>query len=107
MFVHQRLRVSSVVAAAVVGGGAAFAGFSFYKNSPSIIRSAHADAPPGQKKIFPASGFVDFQLHSSEMVNHNVKKLKFRLPDEDAVTGITPICKRHRISGGSALTDCI
>jgi cytochrome-b5 reductase len=93
MLAQRSLKVSSVLGAAVVGGGAAYAGYSLYKNSgPSIIRSAYADAPPGPKKIFPASGFVDFKLESSELVNHNVKKLRFALPDADAVTGIQPIC---------------
>ena len=95
MFVRQSLRASSVVSAAVVGGGAAFAGYSYFNNTPSILRPAYADAPPttGPKKVFPAFGFVNFQLHSSEMVNHNVKKLKFKLPDEDTVTGMEPICE--------------
>lgn len=93
MLAQRSLKVSSVLGAAVVGGGAAYAGYSLHKNSgPSIIRSAYADAPPGPKKIFPASGFVDLKLESSELVNHNVKKLRFALPDPDAVTGIQPIC---------------
>ena len=93
MLAQRSLRVSSVLGAAVVGGGAAYAGYSLYKNSsPSIIRPAYADAPPGPKKVFPASGFVDLKLESSELVNHNVKKLRFALPDPDAVTGMQPIC---------------
>jgi cytochrome-b5 reductase len=78
MLARQSLRGSSAFGAAVVGGGTAYA--------------AYADAPPGPKKIFPASGFVDFRLESSEMVNHNVKRLRFELPDKDAVTGMQPIC---------------
>lgn len=94
MFARQGLRASSLLGAAAVSAGVAFAGVSFYNTSPSIIRSAHADAPPGPKKVFPAPGFVELQLHSSEMVNHSVKKLKFKLPEDDAVTGLEPICKR-------------
>ena len=102
MLGRQSLRTSAVIGAAVVGGGATFAGYSRYKNQPSsMFPSAYADAPPGQKKIFPASGFVDFTLDRSEMVNHNVKRLRFRLPDEDAVTGMEPICRRS-ISRSSA-----
>jgi hypothetical protein len=85
------------VAAAIVGGGAAYTGYySLYKNSSLPIRPAYADAPPPPprpKTIFPASGFVDLKLESSEPVNHNVKKLRFALPDADAVTGLQPICK--------------
>jgi hypothetical protein len=93
MLARQSLRASSILGAALVGGGAAYAGHSLYKNSStSIIRPAYADAPPGPKKIFPASGFVEFELESSELVNHNVKKLRFALPDKDAVTGMQPIC---------------
>lgn len=93
MLAHQSLKASSVLGAALVGGGAAYAGYSLYeKSSMSIIRPAYADAPPGPKKIFPASGFVDLTLESSEMVNHNVKKLRFALPNKEAVTGMQPIC---------------
>jgi cytochrome-b5 reductase len=92
MLAQRSLKVSSAVAAAVVGGGAAYTGYSLYKNSSLLIRSAYADAPPAPKKIFPASGFVDLKLESSEPVNHNVKKLRFALPDADAVTGLQPIC---------------
>jgi cytochrome-b5 reductase len=93
MLARRSLKASSVLGTAVVGGGAAYAGYSLYKNSPtSIIRSVYADAPPGPKKIFPASGFIDFKLESSEMVNHNVKKMRFALPDKDTVTGMQPIC---------------
>jgi cytochrome-b5 reductase len=94
MLAQRSLKVSTVVAAAaVVGGGAAYTGYSLYKNSSLLrIRPAYADAPPGPKKIFAASGFVDLKLESSEPVNHNVKKLRFALPDADAVTGLQPIC---------------
>jgi cytochrome-b5 reductase len=98
MFARQGLRASSLLGAAVVSAGVAFAGTSLYNTSPSIIRSAHADTPPGPKKVFPAPGFVELQLHSSEMVNHNVKKLKFKLPEDDAVTGLEPICKQATTS---------
>ncbi len=94
MLSRQSLKSSTIIGAAAVGGGATFAGYSLYKNrSSSIFRRVYADAPPGQKKVFPASGFVDFTLDRSEMVNHNVKRLRFKLPDEDAVTGMEPICR--------------
>lgn len=93
MLARQSLKASAGVGVALVGAGAVYAGYSLY-NSPSrsIFQTAYADAPAGPKKIFPASGFVDFRLERSELVNHNVKRLRFSLPDEDAVTGLEPIC---------------
>lgn len=93
MLAHQRLKAYSVLGVVVVGGGAAYAGHLVYqKSTPSIVRSAFADAPSGPKKVFATFNFVDLKLESSELVNHNVKKLRFALPDDDALSGIQPIC---------------
>lgn len=46
------------------------------------------------KKV-PWKGFTELKLESAEMVNHNVKKLTFALPDDDSITGLTPISQSY------------
>lgn len=36
-------------------------------------------------------GFTELKLEKAEMVNHNVKKLTFALPDDQSITGIAPV----------------
>ncbi|KAG6360959.1 hypothetical protein INS49_012027 [Diaporthe citri] len=50
-----------------------------------------ADAESGEpKKIFPRPGpsFTRLTLEKAEDVNHNTKRLRFALPEENAVTGL-------------------
>lgn len=70
---------------------------------------ASADAPPSNQeetnvpktagdravKCFKGGdqGFVSLVLMSSEELNHNTKKLRFHLPEEDAVSGLNIACK--------------
>lgn len=66
-------------------------------------RTAHADSPSGPKRIFPGSGFTTLKLESAEMVNHNVKRLRFALPESDSITGLTPVSSlltQHTPDGG-------
>lgn len=69
-----------------------------------MLSTAYAeDAKSGPKKIFPGSGFTELKLESAEMVNHNVKKLRFALPDKDAVSGLAPVSSlltKHTPDGG-------
>lgn len=62
------------IAAAAVGIGA----FAWY------LRSG-ADS---NKPIFSSFGFHTLRLHSTELVNHNVKKLRFELPDASKPSGL-------------------
>ncbi|KAG8622873.1 hypothetical protein KVT40_009384 [Elsinoe batatas] len=43
------------------------------------------------KTTFPGSGFTKLVLEDSHMVNHNVKYLRFRLPEGDQQSGIQTI----------------
>ena len=63
------------VAAAVVGVGA----FVYFKNS----------APPTGRPLFAKFGFNSLKLHSTELINHNTKKLRFELPDASQPSGLT------------------
>lgn len=52
--------------------------------------SATAQAEtPGGKPPFASFGFRTLTLASSESVNHNVKHLKFDLPDPQTTSGLT------------------
>ena len=73
------------------------------------------DAPSGQKGSAPPSeeakkipsssdgsakkaftggdqGFVSLMLEKSEVVNHNTKKLSFKLPEDDMESGLPVAC---------------
>ena len=44
-----------------------------------------------QKGTFEKSGFKTLTLEEARMVNHNVKLLRFKLPDGDVDSGLKPI----------------
>lgn len=78
----------------------AVAGYSISRYSNSSFFSftqAHAESLPSDSKAalkkVPWKGFTELKLESSEMVNHNVKKLTFALPDDETITGLSPISK--------------
>lgn len=100
MFARRSLKsTSSVLGAALIGGGVAYAGYNYSKNKQlTPFSSAYAESPDTKtappktfKGGFP--GFIDLRLESVEVVNHNVKRLRFKLPDENAVSGLSTICK--------------
>lgn len=41
-------------------------------------------------------GFVSLLLEKSEIVNHNTKKLTFKLPEEDMESGLPVACELPR-----------
>jgi len=65
------------IAAAVAGIGA----YALY-----MRRNA---APQTGKPIFGSFGFHSLKLHSSELINHNTKKLRFELPDASQPSGLS------------------
>lgn len=90
---------------AAAGVGMAYEGYRFYSTSP-FVRAAYAESPPSDAKAALQKqnwkGFTELKLQSSEMVNHNVKRLTFALPTEDTVTGISPVTSmltRHTPDG--------
>ena len=78
----------ATIAATVAAGGIGLGIFS-----KMMIGNAVADsgAPP---KVFGAGpAFVSLPLESSEQVNHNTKKLRFKLPQRYAVSGLSLTCE--------------
>lgn len=76
-----RLRPKPVVGTLVAGGIGLTILSRFMASS-----SAESSAPPKIFKGGPA--FVSLALESSEDVNHNTKRLRFKLPSRDAVSGL-------------------
>ncbi|PSR87423.1 hypothetical protein BD289DRAFT_452791 [Coniella lustricola] len=85
----------------VLGGGAAAAGGYYYftAQNPSAAQKAEAkvkDALPSSvtggavKSALTGGdqGFVSLKLEDVENVNHNTKKFRFKLPEEDMVSGL-------------------
>lgn len=75
----------------------ASAGYMLSRSNVFTATQAHAESLPSDSKAalkkMPWKGFTELKLESAEMVNHNVKRLTFALPDDDSVTGITPISR--------------
>jgi hypothetical protein len=47
----------------------------------------------GQRPVFPAMGFVSLTLEEARMINHDTRELKFKLPDNEATSGLSPVCE--------------
>lgn len=102
IMLSQRVLKSSapLVGTAVIGGGILAASLYNSSNtqSPSSPAADHAAPPSAQtprdaKKIFTSGfSFQNLKLESSEVVNHNTKRLRFQLPEKDAVSGLHPSC---------------
>ena len=78
-------------------GAGAYATRQLYTSRPLALDSTSklgAGTPP-PKKTFTSPVPVNFKslrLESVEHVNHNTKKLRFELPDRDAVSGLGLTC---------------
>jgi cytochrome-b5 reductase len=89
-------------------GAAALAGGYLYLrggDSPSGQQGAAPPSAEGSKipaltgevnKAFTGGeqGFLSLVLEKSEIVNHNTKKLTFKLPEEDQESGLPVACKQ-------------
>ncbi|KAK3362697.1 hypothetical protein B0T25DRAFT_13181 [Lasiosphaeria hispida] len=88
-----------LVAGAVGLGGAGYyflSGTSAAKKAEAKVKEAAgaaADKVPGvvAKKAFTGGeqGFVSLKLEEVETVNHNTKRFRFKLPEDDMVSGLT------------------
>jgi len=81
-----------VATAVAIGGGG---GYYFFVRDPAAASKAEAklkSAVPGVgvKKALTGGeqGFVSLQLDEVENVNHNTKRFRFKLPEEDMVSGL-------------------
>ncbi|PWI69153.1 hypothetical protein PCL_01538 [Purpureocillium lilacinum] len=79
-----RSRVVAVVGTVAATGVAVGVASRFFGGA------VRADSPASPRKAFGGGpAFLSLPLESSELVNHNTKKLRFRLPEKDAVSGLT------------------
>ena len=86
-------RPATAVVSTLLAGGLA-AGLV----SRLAIKDLRADspvaAPPPPPKTFGSGpAFLSLPLESAEQVNHNTKRLRFRLPSEQAVSGLPLTCE--------------
>ena len=56
-------------------------------------RNVHADSGEPRRVFGKGPAFVSLPLESAEMVNHNTRRLRFRLPNADDVSGLSVTCK--------------
>lgn len=59
------------------------------------LRSIATGEYKPSKKTFTGGdqGWVDLKLESVEEINHNTKKFRFALPEENDVSGLTVACE--------------
>ncbi|KAL2426170.1 NADH-cytochrome b5 reductase 2 [Exophiala dermatitidis] len=102
-YLRPSVRVAAVAAA---GAGLAYAGYQYRNNASSLFNTAHAESLPSDAqaalKKMQWKGFTELKLESAEMVNHNVRRLTFALPDDQSITGLAPITSlltRHTPEG--------
>lgn len=73
----------------VVGAGAAYYAYSSYMaNSVPLPEKVLGDKP-----TWPGSGFKTLKLEEAHMVNHNTRLLRFKLPEGDKISGLSPVCE--------------
>lgn len=80
----------------LVAAGASTVCYTGYNlNKKSFLQTAHAESLPSDSKAalakVPWKGFTELTLESSEIVNHNVKRLTFSLPTTTSITGLSPV----------------
>ncbi|KAG6367994.1 hypothetical protein INS49_002194 [Diaporthe citri] len=77
------------------GGAAAAGGYYYFTQNPGAAQKAEAKVkgalPGGEvKKALTGGdqGFLSLKLDDVEIVNHNTKKFRFKLPEDDMVSGL-------------------
>jgi cytochrome-b5 reductase len=77
------------------GGAVAAGGYYYFTQNPGAEQKAEAKVkgalPGGEaKKALTGGdqGFVSLKLDDVEIVNHNTKKFRFKLPEDDMVSGL-------------------
>ncbi|KAI1407612.1 ferredoxin reductase-like protein [Hypoxylon sp. FL1857] len=71
-----------IASAAVAGTGVGL----YYMYMRSIV---HADSGAPRRVFGSGPAFVSLELESTQVVNHNTKRLRFKFPEPDAVSGLT------------------
>lgn len=70
----------------------ALAGVAIGGASYAFVRNVHADTGAPAKVFTRGPAFISLPLESSEQVNHNTKLLRFKLPNETDVSGLSLTC---------------
>jgi hypothetical protein len=87
-------RLLASVSPATLGlAAAAGAGVVAFNMSKSSSEPATLQKNLGQRPVFPAMGFVSLTLEEARMINHDTRELKFKLPDNEATSGLSPVCE--------------
>lgn len=68
-----------VAIVAAVAGLGAYAFYSRRSSSSEVVA----------KEPFASFGFHNLRLQSSELINHNTKRLRFELPDKNVKSGLS------------------
>ncbi|KAH6657717.1 hypothetical protein BKA67DRAFT_532910 [Truncatella angustata] len=78
------------VAGAAVAGGAGYFFFQTPEGKSAVKKVENKVESGPAKKAFTGGdqGFVSLLLEDVEIVNHNTKKLRFKLPEDDQVSGL-------------------
>jgi hypothetical protein len=88
-----RKLLASVSPATLGLAAAAGAGVVAFNMSKSSAEPATLQKNLGQRPVFPAMGFVSLTLEEARMINHDTRELKFKLPDNEATSGLSPVCE--------------
>jgi cytochrome-b5 reductase len=73
---------TSLAAAAAIAGVGVYALY--------LRRNAAAKDPStSTKEVFSSFGFTTLPLQSSELINHNTKRLRFELPNPNVASGLS------------------
>lgn len=78
----------TVGVAAAAGAGIVAFNMSKPSSDPAILQKNL-----GQRPVFPAMGFVSLTLEEARMVNHDTRELKFKLPGNEATSGLSSVCQ--------------
>lgn len=86
------------IAAVIAGLGA----YTFYSTSPQKKKLIAANETP-VKTFGSGPAFTSLTLHSVEKLNHDSSRLRFSLPSEEAVSGLSLTCA---VSHSIFLVNC-
>jgi cytochrome-b5 reductase len=86
----------------VIGIGGAIV-YTVYSDhiAPKKQAEAAVEKVKGESKDAPRTfyggdqGFINLKLAAVSDINHNVKRFRFELPEQDAVSGLTVACGLH------------
>jgi cytochrome-b5 reductase len=82
----------SVLAARISRPTTLLAGVAIGGATYASIHGVHADTGAPAKVFGRGPAFVSLPLESSEQVNHNTKLLRFKLPNEGDLSGLSWTC---------------